>query len=67
MGEGLQSYSGTTNSDGVCVPAGSDVELPGIPRGFYQVKVNHPGQRIDVVRGVEIADDASGNRLQISL
>jgi hypothetical protein len=67
MGEGLQTYSGTTSGGGDCIPSGSAVKLPGLPRGFYQVKVTQADQKIDALRGCEISDDASGNRLQISL
>lgn len=67
MGEGLQAYAGTTNGSGDCLPVGSEQELPGIPTGFYQARIVHSGRGIDVVRGCEIADDASGNRLEIAL
>ena len=66
MGEGLQTYSGTTNDGGGTSLTGSTVQLPGLPSGFYQAKIVHAGQGIDAVRGVEIADDV-GNRVQIAL
>jgi hypothetical protein len=43
------------------------VELPGIPSGFYHARIVHESSNIDTVRGCEIADDASGNRLLLSL
>jgi hypothetical protein len=67
MGEGLQDYSGTTDSGGQCELAGSVMELPGIPSGFYQARIVHASSNIDTVRGCEIADDASGNRLHLAL
>jgi hypothetical protein len=67
MGEGLQDHAGTTDSEGGCLLAGSVVELPGIPAGFYHARIVHEGSNIDTVRGCEIADDASGNRLLLSL
>jgi hypothetical protein len=47
--------------------AGSMLELPGIPSGFYEAKIVHAGSNIDAVLGCEIADDSSGNRLSLSL
>lgn len=67
MGEGLQDYTGTTDSSGACLLTGSVMELPGLPSGFYQARIVHEGAKIDSVRGCEIADDASGNRLTLSL
>jgi hypothetical protein len=67
MGEGLQDYSGTSDSGGNCVLKGSVMELPGIPSGFYEAKIVHAASSIDVVRGCEIADDASGSRLSLAL
>lgn len=67
MGEGLQEYTGTTDSNGQCPLTGSVVQLPGLPTGFYQARIVHSGSKTDAVRGCEIADDASGNRLTLSL
>jgi hypothetical protein len=67
MGDGLQSYVGTTTDAGVCDLKGERAETLGIPSGFYQVKVVHPGRSINALRGVEIADDTTGNRLEIAL
>jgi hypothetical protein len=67
MGEGLQDYSGTTDSGGNCLLKGSAVELPGIPSGFYQARISHAGSSVDRVLGCEIADDASGSRLNLAL
>jgi hypothetical protein len=67
MGEGLQHYTGTTDSGGECFLSGSEMELPGLPSGFYEAKIVHAGSNIDAVRGCEVADDASGNRLTLAL
>lgn len=67
MGEDLQAYSGTTVEGGGCPLKGEKAQLPGIPIGFYQVRVVDADQGIDEVRGCEIADDTTGNRLQIAL
>jgi hypothetical protein len=67
MGEGLQNYSGTTDSVGYCFLKGSVMDLPGIPTGFYEAKIVHAASNIDAVRGCEIADDASGSRLTLAL
>jgi EF hand len=67
MGDGLQSYSGTTVEGGGCPLKGEKKLLPGIPIGFYRVQVVQADQGINEVRGCEIADDTTGNRLQIAL
>jgi len=67
MGDGFQSYVGTTTDAGVCDLKGEKRDTLGIPTGFYQVKIIHPGRSINEVRGVEIADDTTGNRLVIAL
>jgi hypothetical protein len=67
MGEGLQTYSGTTIEGGACPLKGDRQNLPGIPVGFYQAKIVHNGQGINDVRGCEIADDVTGNRLRFEL
>ena len=68
MGEGLQSYSCVTSEQGRCELIGSEVDLYGIPVGFYKVEIVHPQQGIHAIRGVEVADDVpSINRLEIAL
>src|SRR5215213_6376411 len=37
MGEGKQSYVGTTSENGVCGLKGEEANVPGVPMGFYQV------------------------------
>ncbi|HJQ78896.1 MAG TPA: hypothetical protein VJ828_03025 [Lacipirellulaceae bacterium] len=68
MGEGLQSYSGMTSEQGRCELVGSEVDLYGLPVGYYKVDIVHQGHGINATRGVEVADDApAGNRLEIAL
>jgi hypothetical protein len=68
MGEGLQSYSGVTSEQGRCELIGSEVDLYGLPVGYYKVNIVHGGQGIDATRGIEVADDMPfGNRLEIAL
>lgn len=68
MGEGLQSYSGMTSEQGRCELVGSEVDLYGLPVGYYKVGIVHGGHGINATRGVEVADDApAGNRLEIAL
>jgi len=68
MGEGLQSYSGVTSEPGRCELVGSEVDLYGLPVGYYKVHIVHEGQGINAIRGAEIADDApAGNRLELAL
>ena len=64
MGEGKQTYVGTTNSSGSCAVEGQEVKLPGLPTGYYKVQIVHAASGTDVMRGVEVADDTpSPNRL----
>jgi hypothetical protein len=68
MGDDLQSYSGPTTEQGRCELIGSQVDLYGLPVGYYKVHVVHAGQGIDAVQGCEIADDSpAGNRIEIAL
>lgn len=65
MGESKQAYAGT--SVGGTVPlAGEATPLPGLPTGYYVVRIVHPKSGVDVTRGCEVAEDAlSGNRIVI--
>jgi hypothetical protein len=68
MGDGLQSYSGTTTERGWCELIGSQVDLYGLPVGYFKVHVVHEGQGIDAIKGCEVADDSpEGNRIEIAL
>jgi hypothetical protein len=68
MGDGLQSYTGVTTEGGACQLQGTEIPLQGLlPVGFYQAHIVQQELGIDTVVGCEIADDASGSRLQLSL
>jgi hypothetical protein len=68
MGDGQQSFSGTTTEQGRCELIGSKVDLYGLPVGYFKVHVVHDGQGIDVTKGCEVADDSpEGNRIEIAL
>jgi hypothetical protein len=68
MGDGLQSYAGTTSDHGRCELIGTEVDLYGLPVGYYKVHVIHESQGIDAVQGCEIADDSpAGNRIEVNL
>ena len=67
MGEGLQAYTGITIEGGGCPLNGEKQSLPGVPVGFYQATIVHEGNGITLVRGCEIADDVTGNRLRFEL
>jgi hypothetical protein len=67
MGEGLQSYVGTTGAHGTCSLNGSEFKTLGVPNGFYQVRVIQADHGIDVVRGVEIANDITRDTVEIAL
>jgi len=65
MGEGKQSYVGRTNKGGAAHVHGQNVELVGVPTGYYTVRLVHEGSKLDVKRGCEVADDTpSPNGLQ---
>jgi hypothetical protein len=67
MGENYPVLSGTSAAGGSGVGPTDDRGLPGVPAGFYTVRIVHTGQKIDVSRGFEIASDTTGSRLEISL
>jgi hypothetical protein len=67
LGNGLPTFSGTTVDGGGCPLVSSGKQLPGIPNGLYRAQIVHAAQGINTVRGVEIADDTTGNRLEIAL
>jgi hypothetical protein len=66
-GTGLQSYEGLTTASGTCQLQGQHVKLPGVPPGYYDAHIVATAQGIDQVVGCEVADDASGSRLVLSL
>jgi len=57
MGEGKQSYVGSTNAGGVAYVVGQDVDLPGLPTGYYTVHIVHAPSETDVKVGCEVAHD----------
>jgi hypothetical protein len=67
MGEGLQSYVGTTGENGMCSLDGREFKTLGVPNAFYQIRVIQADQRIDVVRGTEIANDVTRDMVEIAL
>ncbi len=63
MGQGKQNYVGTS-ANGLVNLQGSEVQMPGLPTGYYTARVVHTASGVDVSRGFEIADDVpSPNRL----
>ena len=67
MGDNYPVFKGSTVEGGGYVSPTDERELIGVPAGFYTLRVVHPGQRIDIVRGIEIASDTTGSRLEIAL
>jgi hypothetical protein len=67
MGEGLQSYTGTTGANGLCSLKGREFKTLGIPNGFYQIRVIQVDHGIDVVRGGEIANDITRDIVEVAL
>jgi hypothetical protein len=65
MGEGKQSYVGTSGEGGLAYLTGEAVEMPlGVPTGFYKVRVVHSQSGVDATLGCEVADDSpSANRM----
>jgi hypothetical protein len=57
MGEGKQPYAGTTAENGICGLRGQVANVPGVPVGFYQVRIVHAASGVDVTRGCEVATD----------
>jgi hypothetical protein len=66
-GTGLQSYEGVTTERGSCQLQGQRVRMPGLPPGYYDAHIVAPALGIDQAVGCEVADDASGSRLQLNL
>jgi hypothetical protein len=67
MGEGLQSYVGTTGENGLCSLEGVGFKTLGIPNGFYQIHIIQADRGIDDVRGAEIASDLTRDVVEIAL
>jgi hypothetical protein len=64
MGDGLQSYAGTSAEGGEVAIAGVDVPMPGVPTGYYKVHIVQQAEGVDAMLGCEVADDTpSANRL----
>lgn len=64
MGQGKQSYMGTTDSAGDCNLQGEEVKLVGLPTGFYDVHIMHASSGVDQKMGCEVADDLpTANRM----
>jgi hypothetical protein len=64
MGERKQSYVGSSTEGGLCILKGQEVELVGVPIGYYKVTIAHDASGANVTRGCEVADDLpTANRL----
>lgn len=67
MGEGKQSYAGTTANGSVQLE-GAEMHMKGLPTGYFTAHIVHQASGVDVKRGIEIADDTpSPNRLVIDV
>lgn len=67
MGAGNPIFTGITVEGGGGPLVNQGRRLPGIPPGFYEATIVHTGYGINEVKGYEISDDATGNRLRIVL
>ena len=67
MGDGYVVFSGTTDSRGECNPTATGGSFPGLPLGFYTVRICH-GDHGESLFGLEVAEDLpSPNRCQFEL
>jgi EF hand len=64
FGEDFPTYTGKVTESGSCPLVGDGRYLP-VPIGFYTLKIVNAGK--ETVRGVEIATDTTGSRLEIAL
>jgi hypothetical protein len=60
-------FSGTSSVGGYCSIKPDGPRLPGVPVGWYVATIVVPNSQQTVTKGVEIASDSTGNRLEISL
>lgn len=67
MGDAYPKYSGTSGPGGYCPTKSEGTQLPGAPAGWYRAEVTKPGAGTPVVKGLEIASDTTGNRVEIAL
>jgi hypothetical protein len=67
MGDACPTYSGTSGPGGYCPVESDGAELLGAPAGWYRAEVTKPGVGTPVVKGLEIASDTTGNRVEIAL
>jgi hypothetical protein len=67
MGEGAQSYVGTTGANGLCSLDGREFKTLGVPNGFYQIRIIQTDHGIDGVRGTELANDVTRDMVEIAL
>lgn len=67
MGDAYPKFSGTSGPGGYCPTKSDGAELLGAPAGWYRAEVTKPGAAAPVVKGLEIASDTTGNRVEIAL
>ena len=67
MGEGAQSYVGTTGANGICSLKGREFKTLGVPSGFYEIRITQTDHGIDDVRGAEIINDVTRDMVEIAL
>lgn len=65
MGEDFPTYTGKVTESGSCPLILSDDRYLPVPVGFYTLKIVNGGK--ETVRGVEVATDTTGSRLEIAL
>lgn len=66
MGEGKQTYEGTTAS-GIAAPIGKTTPMP-TPTGYYTLHIVHAATGVDLTQGHEVAEDRpSPNRLAVDV
>jgi hypothetical protein len=65
MGEGHMTFQGVSDASGAVALVSDGEDLPGLPLGFYRVRVSGP---VDALEGCEVAEDGPmGTRMTLSL
>lgn len=67
MGDAYPKFSGTSGPGGYTPTQSEGPQLLGAPAGWYRAEVTKPGAGTPVVKGLEIASDTTGNRVEIAL
>ena len=67
MGDGGPKFYGTSSVGGYCSIKSDGPRLPGVPVGWYVATIVDPDSHKTITKALEIASDATGNRIEINL